>query len=97
MLIGNLCAIGAAALMGIYSSFTESIVTNDVKNFIYVHLAFNSGFMVIVTYLISIFTGNAINLFSFDCNNGLLSIFSDWYHILKSIGNMCSVGLLVLE
>ena len=84
MLLGNLYAICASALIAIYISYIDDIIDDDYPFHLY--LAINSGYAIILTYFMSVYTGNRIQILTNDSINGLLGFSSNSYLLLLIVG-----------
>jgi len=80
MVIGNFCAICAAAVMAIYSSCVDSFMKDSSTNCpLHIYLAISSVFISAFSYATSIYMRNPVHLFSVDATNGLFGIFVTRY------------------
>ena len=79
MLIGNFCAICAAAVMAIYSSYTDSALKDAAQCPFYIYLAMTACFISGFSYVFSIYMQTPVHLFSADPVQGLFGIFMSSY------------------
>jgi len=77
ILLGNLYAICASALFAIYLTYSKDIISDDYP--LYFYWAVNSGYTIVITYFLSVFTENEIDLFSVDPTTGFLSFTTNSY------------------
>ncbi len=79
MVIGNFCAICAAAVMAIYSFHSDAVLKDATQCPLYIYLAMTSCFLAVFSYAFSIYMGNPVHLFSVDPVQGLFGIFMTSY------------------
>lgn len=66
-------------VIAVYSSYGDYILTTNSTYFSYVYLTVNSVFIILVSYLLSLYSDAPIEIFSADSVRGLFGVFASWY------------------